>query len=123
MRYFLVYTLLTLAVSSGSAWAGDTETRLQQLEAKAAEAKTGKISEYAADSLKEALATISAAQAAVAVGNDKLAQQKIETATLQLAVAEAKGAERELLEQVAVQRVALKKLEAQLERYLQGGEN
>jgi hypothetical protein len=126
MRNALLFFLLALALTSGSAWgeavSRDTEARLKQLEEKASEARSGKTSEYAADSLKEAIATISAAQAAAAVGNDKLSRQKIELATLQLTFAEAKGAERELLEQVAVRRVELKKLEAQLERYLQGEE-
>jgi hypothetical protein len=126
MRKSVLLLSLALALSSGSAWgeavSGSTEARLKQLEEKAGEAKSGKISEYAADALKDAMAAISAAQAAAAVGNDKLSQQKIEQATLLLTIAEAKGAERELLEQVAVQRVELKKLEAQLERYLQGEE-
>jgi hypothetical protein len=126
MRTLLIFISLALTISCASAWGGsvsrDTETRLKQLDEKASEMKSGKASEYASDSLKEAVATISAAQAAAAVGNEKLALQKIEMATLQLTVAEAKGGERELLEQVAVQRVELKKLEAQLERYLQGEE-
>ncbi|MBT0663864.1 hypothetical protein KI809_06070 [Geobacter pelophilus] len=126
MRKSVLLLSLALALTNGPAWAeavsGGTAARLKQLEEKASEAKSGKISEYAADSLKDAVAAIAAAQAATAVGNDKLSQQKIELATLLLTIAEAKGAERELLEQVAVQRVELKKLEAQLERYLQGEE-
>ncbi len=126
MRIALLCISLTLAITGGSAWGGivsrDTETRLKQLDEKASEIRSGKTSEYAMNALNEAIATISAAQAAASVGNEKLALQKIETATILLTIAEAKGAERELLEQVAVQRVELKKLEAQLERYLQGEE-
>jgi hypothetical protein len=101
----------------------DPDPLLTRLDKMTAEAKAGKAAEYAPDALKEALSGIASAQAAVvAGGNQKLAEQKIEMASLLVTFAEAKAAERELLEKVAVQRVEIKKLEAQLERYLQGEE-
>ena len=126
MHKSIACIVMALLISVTAAWsdsgANAMENQLKQLEIKAADAKAGKVAEYAPDALKEALSTISAAQGATAGGNQKLSQQKIEMATLLLTVAEAKAAERELLEKVAVQRVELKKLESQLERYLHGEE-
>lgn len=114
---------LALAVAVNS-WVGNaaaaTDSPLARLEARAAEAKSGKTAEYAPDALKEALTSLAAAQSAVAGKDQKLARQTVEKTTLLLDVAETRAAERELLEKVAVQRVELKKLEAELERNLQG---
>lgn len=121
----MVYAALLLSAAV-SAWGAEvspaTAERVRRVEERAAAMKSGKPGEYARDSLNDALQTISAAQAAVAVGNSDLALQKAEMAELQLSLADAKSAEMELIEQVAVQRVELKKLEAMLERYLQGEE-
>ena len=46
-----------------------------------------------------------------------------ELAEIQLNAADAKGAEKELLEKVAIRRSELKKMEARLERFKQGEEN
>jgi hypothetical protein len=123
MRKLLHSIPLALAivalVGSGFATAA-TDNPLAGLEARVAEAKSGKTAEYAPEALKEALAALTAAQGAAAGKNQKLALQAQEKTTLLLDVAEAKAAERELLEKVAVQRVDLKKLEAELERNLQG---
>ncbi len=112
--------VLVIAVIAGSGSATAAESPLALLEARAAEAKSGKTAEYAPDALKEALASLAAAQSAAAGKDQKLARQTQEKAALLLDVAETKAAERELLEKVAVQRVELKKLEAELERNLQG---
>lgn len=113
-----------LLLAAVSAWGLDvspaTAEKLRRLEERSSAQKGGKTGEYARDALNEALQTISAAQAAAALGNSDLAMQKAEMADLQLTLADAKAAEMELVERVAVQRVELKKLEAQLERYLQG---
>lgn len=126
MRRTMATFAALLLLAAVPAWCLDvspaTAERLRKLEERAAAQKAGKSAEYAKESLNNALATISAAQAAAAVGNSNLALQKAELADLQLSLAEAKAAEMELVEQVAVERVELKKLEAQLERYLQGEE-
>lgn len=126
MRHWMSIVSAALLLAAVSAWSLEvspaTGEKLRRLEERAAQQKAGKPGEYAKDSLKEAMQTISAAQSAASVGNSDLALQKAETADLQLTLAEAKAAEMELVEQVAVQRVELKKLEAQLERYLQGEE-
>lgn len=127
MRYWLsVVSAAILLLAAVSVWSLELSPaaaeKLRRLEDRAAEAKLGKPGEYAKDSLSEAIQTISAAQAAASVGNSDLALQKAEMADLQLTLADARAAEMELVEQVAVQRVELKKLEAQLERYLQGEE-
>jgi hypothetical protein len=123
MRKLLHSIPLALAivalVGSGFATAA-TDNPLAGLEARVAEAKSGKTTEYAPEALKEALAALTAAQGAAAGKDKKLALQAQEKTTLLLDVAEARAAERELLEKVAVQRVDLKKLEAELERNLQG---
>ena len=125
MHHKRLSLLLVLALCSTSVWAETGPVGaggpLKQLENRAAAVKTGKASEYAPEALKEALTAVTAAQAAAA-GSQKLSQQKLETASMLLTVAEAKAAERELLEKVAIQRVELKKFEAQLERNLQGEE-
>jgi len=124
MRSKLFITILALALCAAVSWAepgaGASGDPLKQLESRSAELKGGKVAEYAPEALKEALSAITAAQSAVAGGNLKLSQQRIETANLLLNLSEVKAAERELLEKVAVQRVELKKLEAQLEKNLQG---
>lgn len=124
MQPTLLILVLAVVFSATSSWAETAAVAsvdvMKKLENRASDVKTGKPSEYAPEALKEALTAVSAAQAAAASGNSKLLQQRIETANLLLTVSEAKAAERELLEKVAVQRVELKKLEAQLERNLQG---
>ncbi len=124
MHHTLRATFLAAVLAVTVSWLGTaavaSDDALKQLESRASEVKTGKTSEYAPDALKEALTAVTAAQAAAAGGNQKLSHQRIETANLLLTVSEAKAAERELLERVAVQRVELKKLEAQLEKNLQG---
>jgi hypothetical protein len=122
MRSKIISSVVLLMLCTTMSWAADgsgtSGNALKQLESRAAEVKGGKVSEYATDAVKEALTGVTAAQSAAAGGNPKLTQQRIETANLLLSVAEAKGTERELLEKVAIQRVELKKLEAQLEKNL-----
>lgn len=107
----------------GAVVSSDTTERVRLLGEKAARMAAGKTGEYARDILESAQANISSAQIAIAAGNESEALRKAELAELQLAVGDAKGAEKELLEQVAVKRAELKRLEAQLERYRQGEEN
>lgn len=111
------------SIAFGAGVSRDTAERVRLLGEKAVTMATGKLAEYAKDSLDVAQTTINAAQAAIAAGNEKEALQKAELADLQLMVADAKAAEKDLLEQVAVRRAELKKLEAQLDRYRQGEEH
>jgi hypothetical protein len=115
--------MLSSGIVQGAVVSSDTAVKVRQLGDKAAAMMSGKPGEYARDVMETAQASITAAQGAVAIGNEKEALLKAELAELQLTVAEAKAAEKELLEQVAVRRTELKKLEAQLERYRQGEEN
>lgn len=110
-------------IALGAGVSRDTAERVRLLGEKAAAMAKGKSAEYAKDLLDAAQATVTAAQFATTAGNEKEALQKAELADLQLQVADAKGAEKDLSEQVAVRRSELKKLEAQLERYRQGEEN
>lgn len=119
---FLCFSTLAVSMARGAEVSPDTAARVRQVGERATAMTTGKTAEYARDFLADAQATVLAAQAAVAAGNGKLALQKSEMAELQLAVAEAKAAEKEFVEQAALRRSELKRLEAQLERYLQGGE-
>jgi hypothetical protein len=127
MRYVMFAVVASLMFCSGIALATgvsrDTTERVRQLGEQATKLVSGKVGEYAKDALGVAQASISAAQIAIAAGNEKEAIQKAELADLQLMVATAKAGEKELAEQVAVQRAELKRLEAQLERTRQGGEN
>lgn len=125
-RYITVTVLLSMIWSTAALGAGvskDTTELIRQLGEKAVVMAKGKTAEYAKDLLDAAQSTITAAQAAISAGNEKDAQQKAGLAELQLQVAETKGAEKDLSEQVAVRRSELKKQEALLERYRQGEEN
>ncbi|OGR28620.1 MAG: hypothetical protein A2X79_04710 [Desulfuromonadaceae bacterium GWB2_53_15] len=119
----VVLSMLWSGTALGAGVSRETAERIRQLGDIAATMAKGKSAEYAKDLLDVAQATITAAQAAITAGNEKEALQKAELADLQLKVADAKGAEKDLSEQVAVRRSELKKLEAQLERYRQGEEN
>jgi hypothetical protein len=99
------------------------EEQLAQLEQRAAKASKTAAGEYAKQSLDAATASISSAKINFAAGKEKLAARLVEMAEIQLNAADAKGAEKELLEKVAVGRAELKKLEAKLERFRQGEEN
>lgn len=126
MRYSMLVVFALLAICSGTGIAagvsGSTENRIKQLAERAAKMAAGKTGEYAKDSLETAQASIQSAQMAAATGNETLAIQKIEQADLQLSVADSKASAKETAELVGVKRAELKKLEAQLERYRQGGE-
>jgi len=117
---------MVLSLSAAAAWSeppsASDDSHLKQLESRAAEVKSGKAAELAEDALKEALAGVASVQAASAGGNRKLARQKSDMSYLLLDVAESKAEKRELLEQVALKRAELKKLELQLEKNLSGEE-
>lgn len=115
----LVFSSFSLAVAAPSA----AESQLVLLEQRAGKAATSTTGEYAKTLLDAAKASISDAKISVAAGKEKLASRQIELAEIQLNAADAKAAEKELFEKVAVRRSELKKMEAQLERFRQGEEN
>lgn len=100
-----------------------TGNRIRLLAEKAAKMASEKPGEYAKEIMTAAQADISAAQIALAAGNEKKTLQMEEHAELQLALAAVKAMEKEQQELTAVRRAELKKLEAQLERYRQGEDN
>ena len=99
------------------------DTQLSKLEQRAVKAASSTTGEYAKDLLEGAKSSISDAKINIAAGKDKLAARQMEMAEIQLNAADAKAAEKELLEKVAIRRSELKKKEAQLERFRQGEEN
>jgi len=99
------------------------ETRLQQLEQRAAKGATTTAGEYANELLDAAKQCIAEARINFSAGKESVATRQLELATIQLNAADAKAAEKELLEKVAVRRSELKKLEARLERFRQGEDN
>ena len=123
MKSLLILILIVMSVSVNALAAGpsgDIAARITALGGRIDTMAAGKPGEYAREMLELARTSSLAAQYAFTAGNDGTAQQKLELADMQLAVAEAKCAEKELSEETAVRRAELKKLEAQLERYLQG---
>jgi hypothetical protein len=100
----------------------EPDVPLVQLEQRAAKAETSAAGEYAKNLLDTAKASISDAKISIAAGKEKLALRQTELAEIQLNAADAKAAEKELLEKVAVRRSELKKMEARLERFRQGEE-
>lgn len=123
MRQVVIGLAAFFAWSATAAMAGEiskeTLERVQQANARAEKLSAGKVAEYAKEYLEAAKLSIFMAQAASTGGNEKLAQQRTEMAQLQLTVAEAKAGAKEVSEEVALNRAELKKLEAQLERYMQ----
>jgi hypothetical protein len=115
----ICFSTLALAAAAPTA----PETQLLQLEQRAAKAATTAAGEYAKDLLDAAKSSISDAKISYAAGKEKLAPRQIEMADIQLNAADAKAAEKELLEKVAIRRSELKKIEARLERFRQGEEN
>jgi uncharacterized cupredoxin-like copper-binding protein len=111
--------LFTMAASVQAA----TESQLAQLEQRVAKAATSTAGEYAQNFLDDAKTSIAEAKINIAAGKEKIAARHIERADILLIAADAKGAEKELLEKVAVRRSELKKMEARLERFRQGEEN
>lgn len=121
-RLFFVGAALLMACGSAVAAepAGDMAARITALGARIETMTAGKPGEYARELLDAARTASMAAQIAFTAGNDDTALQKLELAGMQLTVAEAKTAEKEVAEETAVRRAELKKLESQLERYIQG---
>lgn len=123
MKSLLILILVVMFTSVNALAAGpsgDIAARITALGGRIDTMAAGKPGEYAREMLELARTSAHAAQYAFTAGSDGTAQQKLELADMQLAVAEAKSAEKELSEETAVRRAELKKLEAQLERYLQG---
>ena len=126
MKNLLIILCLVTAASGSAAAAGssgDIAVRIMALNGRIQSMAAGTTGEYARDLLESARTTSMAAQLAYTAGQDATALQKLELADMQLAVADAKSAEKGLAEETAVRRSELKKLEAQLERYLQGGDH
>ena len=123
MRQIVIASAAFIALSAAAAFGGDiskdTTERVLQANTRAEAMSAGKVAEYAKEYLEAAKLSIFMAQAAVAGGNEKLAQQRTEMAQLQLTVAESKAGQKELSEEVALSRAELKRLEAQLERHMQ----
>ena len=111
--------LLTAATAFGGELTKDTADRLPHANQRVEKVSAGKVIEYAKEYMEAARLSLLMAQGAGVGGNDKLALQQVERAELQLTVAETKAAEKELTEEVALNRAELKKLESQLERYMQ----
>jgi hypothetical protein len=99
------------------------EAQVAQLEQKTLKSAASPTGEYAKDLLDAVKSTIAEAKTSLAAGKEKVAFRQLEIAAILLIEADAKAAERELLEKVAVRRSELKKMEARLERYRQGEEN
>jgi hypothetical protein len=123
MRQFVIglAALCTLSATTlfGAEIPKEAAERVQQANARAEKLNAGKVAEYAKEYLEAAKLSIFMAQAAGASGNEKLALQHTEMAQLQLTVAEAKAGQKESSEEVALSRAELKRLENQLERYMQ----
>lgn len=99
------------------------EGQIAQLEQRAEKATSTVTAEFAKDLLDAAKSSLGNAKINFAAGKEKLATRQLEMAEIQLNAADAKAAEKELQEKVAVRRSELKKLETRLERFRQGGEN
>jgi hypothetical protein len=123
MRHMIMGSVALLVLSAGSAFGGelskDTADRLQQANLRTEKLSASKVIEYAKEYMEAAKLSLLMAQGAGVAGNESLALQQTERAELQLTVAETKAAEKELTEEVALSRAELKKLEGQLERYMQ----
>lgn len=115
--------VLSAATAFGGELSKETADRIQQASQRMEKLASGKVMEYAREQMEAAKLSLLMAQGAALSSNEKLAQQQVERTELQLTVAEAKAAEKEVTEEVALNRAELKKLEAQLERYMQPEEN
>jgi hypothetical protein len=111
--------VLSAATAFGGELSKDTADRIQQASQRMEKLAAGKVMEYAKEQMEAAKLSLLMAQGAALSSNEKLAQQQVERTELQLTVAETKAAEKEVTEEVALNRAELKKLEAQLERYMQ----
>jgi hypothetical protein len=111
--------VLSAATAFGGELSKETADRIQQASQRMEKLAAGKVMEYAKEQMEAAKLSLLMAQGAALSSNEKLAQQQVERTELQLTVAETKAAEKEVTEEVALNRAELKKLEAQLERYMQ----
>lgn len=111
--------VLSAASAFGGELSKETADRIQLASQRMEKLAAGKVIEYAKEQMEAAKLSLLMAQGAAVSSNEKLAQQQVERAELQLTVAETKAAEKEVTEEVALNRAELKKLEAQLERYMQ----
>jgi len=117
----LMMLLVPLGTVSAAEVSKDTSARVNLISEKASKMSSSKVGEYARQDVGAAQTSISEAKLAMAAGNEKLAQQKIELAEMQLTIAEARTAEKEALEQATLKRAELKKLEAQLDSFFKEG--
>jgi len=127
MRQVILGLAAFIALSATAAFGGEISKeaaeRIQQANTRAEQMSAGKVAEYAKEYLEAAKLSIFTAQAAGTGGNEKLVLQATEMAQLQLTVAEARARQKEASEEVALSRAELKRLEGQLERYMQPEEN
>jgi len=119
MRLLAALCVLTAATAFGGELSRETSERIQQAGQRVEKLNASKVGEYAKEFMDAAKLSLLMAQGAGVSGNEKLALQQVERAELQLTLAEAKACEKEISEEVALNRAELKKLEAQLERYMQ----
>lgn len=117
-----LFTLICLSSFVFAAQPTASETKLSQLEQRAAKAATTSTGEYAKSLLEAAKGSINGAKVNFAAGKEKFAARQMELAEIQLNAADAKAAELELLEKLAVRRSELKKMDARLEKFRQGEE-
>lgn len=115
--------LIFFCAAFASTISRSTEDKLKQLDQRAVKAPDSIAAEYAKDELETAKLSLAAAKVFIAAGKENEALLRIELAEAQLNAADAKAAEKELIEKVALHRAEFKKLEAQLERYRQGEAN
>lgn len=119
MKGLVALSVLSAATALGADLSKGTADRVQLATQRMEKLAAGKVVEYAREYVEAAKVSLLMAQGAGSTGNETLALQQVERAELQLTVAETKAAEKELSEQVALNRAELKRLEAQLERYMQ----
>lgn len=117
-----IFTLICFSSFAVAAAPTPSEIRLGQLEQRAAKSATTSAGEYAKNLLEAAKTSITAAKVNFAAGKEKIAGRQMELAEIQLNAADAKAAEMERLEKLAVRRSELKKLDARLEKFRQGEE-
>jgi hypothetical protein len=115
----LALSVLSAATAFGAETSRDVSERIQQAGQRMEKLSATKVAEYAREYMDAAKLSMLMAQGGAGTGNDRLALEQVERAELQLTVAEAKAGEKELSEEVALNRAELKKLEAQLERHMQ----
>lgn len=127
MRHIVMGLAALIALAATTAFGGElsreTSERIRTASQRMEQLSASKVGEYGKEYMEAAKLSILMAQGAGVSGNEKLALQHTERAELQLSVAVAKAEEKELSEEVALNRAELKKVEAQLDGYMRPEEN